>query len=183
MLRYEQCTAAAVMVKDCGQRKSTYWIISYLTRIRQAYILQVCHSILKFMARSWASKYMKAFYYAHCFTPFCFNASWKFTLLRNFCCRIFGLMPFGWLHSIMLIPYFWWDCHSWFMCTFQKHKYSALICLLFVFLPLERKLSAIRSAWIKQVNLKILILLNKICKIFDIKEEKSLNIIYSAFVG
>ena len=107
------------------------------------------------------------------FTPFYFNASCKFTLLCNFCYLIFDLIPCGWLHSVMLIPYLWWDCLIWLMCTLQKHKYSALVCLLFLFLPLDRKLSVNKSAWMKQVNLKILLLWNKKCKIFAVKKQKS----------
>jgi hypothetical protein len=47
------------------------------------------------------------------FTSLCFYASCQITPLnlRSF---IFGLTPFGWLHSFTLTPYFWWECHFWF---------------------------------------------------------------------
>jgi hypothetical protein len=43
---------------------------------------------------------------SHLFTPFCFNAPCQFTPLRNLHSLNFGIMPFGWMCSIMLTPYF-----------------------------------------------------------------------------
>jgi hypothetical protein len=49
-------------------------------------------------------------------SPFCFNT---LSNLHQFliCPLTFGLMPFGWLHSIMLNPYFWGKYHFLFMFT------------------------------------------------------------------
>ena len=44
-----------------------------------------------------------------CFVPFCSNALWQFTPVLNLRTIIFGLMPFGWLFSVMLTPHFSWE--------------------------------------------------------------------------
>jgi hypothetical protein len=49
-----------------------------------------------------------------CFMPFCYNISCQFTPL-NLRYFIFGLTPFGWLHSSMLTPYFSWGYD--FLCA------------------------------------------------------------------
>ena len=54
-----------------------------------------------------------------CFTPFFFNAPCQFASLVNIPTLIFSLTPFGWLHSIMLTHYIWWEYHFWFMPTFS----------------------------------------------------------------
>jgi hypothetical protein len=46
----------------------------------------------------------------------CFNASCQITPLLYLCFFIFGLTPFGWLHSFTLTLYFWWKCHFLFTC-------------------------------------------------------------------
>ena len=44
---------------------------------------------------------------------------YAFSDLHQFliCPLIFGLMSFGWLHTITLNPYFWGKYHLWFMST------------------------------------------------------------------
>jgi uncharacterized membrane-anchored protein YitT (DUF2179 family) len=54
-----------------------------------------------------------------CFTPFFFNTPCQFTSLVNIPTLIFGLTPLGWLHSIMLTHYIWWEYYFWFMPTFS----------------------------------------------------------------
>jgi hypothetical protein len=44
-----------------------------------------------------------------CFTPFRFNAPCQFTPLHNLRFLIFGLTPLGWLRSVTLTSYFWWE--------------------------------------------------------------------------
>ena len=49
-----------------------------------------------------------------CFTPFCLNASCKFTPLLNLRFLIFGLTPVGSLHSITPNSFFIWKYNFWF---------------------------------------------------------------------
>lgn len=44
-----------------------------------------------------------------CFTPFSFHAHFQFTLM-NLRVIFLGLMSFGCVHSVMLTPYYWWEC-------------------------------------------------------------------------
>ena len=57
-----------------------------------------------------------------CFTHFFFNAPSQFTSLISLPSLIFGLTPFGWLQSIMLTHYFWWEYHFWYMATFSGRQ-------------------------------------------------------------
>ena len=54
------------------------------------------------------------------FTPFYLNTPCQFTPFLNLHFLISSLTPFGWLCSIMLPPYFWWQYHFWFMPTFSE---------------------------------------------------------------
>ena len=65
------------------------------------------------------------FFMLVCSMPFCFHVPCQFTLLLNFFCLIFGLMPFGLLCSIAITLYFWWEC-LFFIYT----------CLIYTFLYL-----------------------------------------------
>jgi hypothetical protein len=49
-----------------------------------------------------------------CFTPFCCNAPCHFTQLLNLRSYIFGLTPFGWMHSITLTSFF---IYAFLICT------------------------------------------------------------------
>jgi len=63
-----------------------------------------------------------------CFMPFCINVP---SNLHQFliCTLIFGLMPFGRLHPILLNTYFWGKYHFWFISTSSEmqlgHKMRA----------------------------------------------------------
>jgi hypothetical protein len=56
------------------------------------------------------------------YTLSCFNAPCQFTPLLSLRSLIFGLTPVGWLRSITLSPYFWWEYHFWFTCTFSEKQ-------------------------------------------------------------
>jgi hypothetical protein len=47
-------------------------------------------------------------------TLLCFKAPCQFITLPNLRSLIFGLTPFGWLHSTTLTSYFWWEFNFWF---------------------------------------------------------------------
>jgi hypothetical protein len=49
------------------------------------------------------------------FMLLCFNAPCQFTPLHDLCSHICSLTPFGWLCSLMLNSYFWWDYNFLFM--------------------------------------------------------------------
>jgi hypothetical protein len=59
-------------------------------------------------------------YTTPCFVLLCFNAPCQLTPLLNLPPLIFGLTPFGWLHSIALTPYLLWEYHFCFTPVFHE---------------------------------------------------------------
>lgn len=68
---------------------------------------------------------LSPYFTLHLFTSFCFNNLCYYTPFLNLLPLIFGVMPFGWLHSIALTFYFLTECHFlytpfWFMPNYNK---------------------------------------------------------------
>jgi hypothetical protein len=83
-------------------QSNTPWLPSICIHVKVIHLLLVwCHSHIHTA-------------FILCLTLFCFNGLCQFTPLLNLCSLVFSFMPFGWLHSVMLIPYFW--CEYQFLC-------------------------------------------------------------------
>lgn len=113
-------------------------------------------------------------YFMHiCLTPNCCYASYQFTPFHV----IFGVTPFGWLLSILLTSYFWWECHFsftpfWFMSTFtgtQLACKTSLCVFTFTFENFRHSIAVVVVPWG--------------CIVFDVFLNKFINYILWALMS